>query len=644
MRTERGIDAVPFGSGQKSIMRTQNRTSAILAAVLFVSTVVGLAVAQNADQNAAFGLLSTADDSRITPRHESGSVVIGSRLYALGGRQFRPVEFYDQTSNTWTALATPPWEINHFQPVEFNNTIYAIGALECCFPDETIHPTVITYDLVTDVWSTGSTIPTERLRGSAGAVLYQDKIYIVGGNTRGHNGGAVPWFDVYDPIADTWEVLPDAPTARDHFFAAVVGDKLVAASGRQSTQPNPFVNTITAVDVYDFTTGQWATGDSVIPTQRAGAMVVTFGDEIIYIGGEVAGQTAANSEVEAFNPDTGVWRSLQPLAVPSHTGVAGVINNTLHVVSGSDVIGGGGENDQHQMALLLDSVAAPLDTDGDGLTDIDEASIWSTDSTNPDTDGDSLHDGIEVNVHDSNPLLADTDGDGLDDFREVELGVDVNNPDSDGDSLTDGAEVDQHQTDPASSDTDEDFLPDAQEIESHGSNPLLADSDSDGLDDNEEVNVYSTSPIDADTDGDTLDDAAEVAAGSNPLQTDTDSDGLDDNEEVTVFSTSPIDADTDGDTLDDAAEVAAGTNPLLPDSDGDGQDDGAEIAAGTDPLVSNDPPVTDDSEDPEPPGDGSGDDQVSGSSGGGALGLPLTLLFAMLVARVRIRRFSVVSG
>ena len=599
---------------------------------------------QNADPNAMFEIFSSSDGSTVTARHESGSFVYNNRLYALGGRQFRPVEFFDPATQTWTALNTPPFELNHFQPVEFEDKIYAIGAFECCFPQEDIHPTILIYDPVNDVWETGSTIPPARLRGSAGAVLYNDKMYFVGGNTLGHNGGAVPWFDVYDPVADTWEELPDAPNARDHFFAAIVDDKLVAASGRQSDLPNPFTNTISAVDIYDFATGEWSTGESVIPTVRAGAMVVTYGDEVIYLGGEVNGQTASNNEVEAFSPSTNVWRSLQPLVLPSHTGVAGVLGDTLHVVSGSNVIGGGGENSDHQIALLDDGVVNQIDTDSDGLTDSDETGIWQTDPANADTDGDGLSDGVEVLVHSSDPLQTDSDGDGLDDFAEVELGSDVNNPDTDGDTLSDGDEVNIHLSSPLSTDTDADFLPDDQEVTIHGTDPSLADTDTDGLDDSMEVNVF----------------------GSNPNSPDTDGDGLDDNVEVNVHGTDPVLADSDGDGVSDSVELDAGLDPLLTDSDGDGIDDATELAGegaegegtegegtegeGTEGEGAEGEDTDEDTDGDATGGSESGDSTESGqasaggSSGGGSMNVLLAILFAMVFTRRFKRVFAVVSG
>ena len=72
--------------------------------------------------------------------------------------------------------------------------------------------------------------------------------------------------------------------------------------------------------------------------------------------------------------------------------------------------------------------AVNVDTDGDGLTDEEEARL----GTNPakvDTDDDGLTDYEEVIIWKSNPLVADTDGDGYSDGIEVRNGY---NPLGDG--------------------------------------------------------------------------------------------------------------------------------------------------------------------------------------------------------------------
>ncbi|HOH47327.1 MAG TPA: OmpA family protein [Candidatus Cloacimonadota bacterium] len=83
-----------------------------------------------------------------------------------------------------------------------------------------------------------------------------------------------------------------------------------------------------------------------------------------------------------------------------------------------------------------------IDTDRDGLPDVDEINNHNTSSTNPDSDGDGLNDGAEVRTYRTNPLIVDTDGDGLNDGAEVN--THRTNPlvkDTDGGSKEDGAEV-----------------------------------------------------------------------------------------------------------------------------------------------------------------------------------------------------------
>lgn len=65
------------------------------------------------------------------------------------------------------------------------------------------------------------------------------------------------------------------------------------------------------------------------------------------------------------------------------------------------------------------------DTDKDGLTDAEEASL-GTDSTQADTDNDGLFDREEVEVYQTNPLNSDSDNDTYLDGGEVKAGYDPN--------------------------------------------------------------------------------------------------------------------------------------------------------------------------------------------------------------------------
>lgn len=179
-------------------------------------------------------------------------------------------------------------------------------------------------------------------------MLYGELIYIVGGNTNGRKPGAKPWLDSFNPITRVWKKLSDAPNARDHITASVSNNKLVLAAGRQSAFPNVFSNTVAPTNIYNFDTGKWSTAKS-IPTQRAGAMTVAAGNEVIVIGGEVSNETDAKTTVESYNVLNDTWRQLSPLIVGRHSGAATILNNEIHVISGSERRGGSPESIAHEV-------------------------------------------------------------------------------------------------------------------------------------------------------------------------------------------------------------------------------------------------------------------------------------------------------
>ncbi len=364
--------------------------------------------AQTAD-SLAWQAVMSSDNSAVTGRHESGLVAVNGNLYALGGRSQRPVERYNPASGTWAAVATAPLELHHFQPVAIGHEIFVLGAFTCCFPNEPTISDIYVFDTLTNTWSIRGQLPAGRERGSAAAFVYEEQIYLLGGNTQGHAGGAVAWFDRYDPTTETWVELPDAPHARDHFGAFVLNNRVVAAAGRQTSIPNPFADPVIETDVFNFFTNTWQS-ISNIPTARAGALVGGAGDEIIVAGGEIFSSSVSLNTVEAMNVYTGVWRQLQPLMLGRHSGGGAMLGDEFHVLAGSLNTGGAPETSTHEM-LLLDATKN-TDIDGDGLSNDEEEGIHNTDLFNPDSDNDGLNDGEEIALM-SDPNNNDTDADGL---------------------------------------------------------------------------------------------------------------------------------------------------------------------------------------------------------------------------------------
>jgi hypothetical protein len=245
------------------------------------------------------------------------------------------------------------------------------------------------------------------------------------------------------------------------------------------------------------------------------------------------------------------------------------------------------------------------DSDGDGLTDAQEATL-GTDPNDADTDGDGVDDGAEVgpNVNapldtdgdtiinalessltdtdndgvsnqldpaNNNPcipnangaacLAADSDGDGLTNGQEDTLGTSRSNPDTDGDGANDGAEVGGNVNAPL--DTDGDGIPNVLESS-------VTDSDGDGVANQNDAansnpcvpNANSTPCLAVDSDGDGLTNGQEDTLGTNRNSVDTDGDGANDGAEVGGNVNAPL--DTDGDGIPNVLESS------VTDSDGDG--------------------------------------------------------------------------
>ncbi|MCA1818527.1 MAG: hypothetical protein LC620_00480, partial [Halobacteriales archaeon] len=283
---------------------------------------------------------------------------------------------------------------------------------------------------------------------------------------------------------------------------------------------------------------------------------------------------------------------------------------------------------------------ARADTDGDGLTDAQEITVFRG-RFNPrlyDTDRDGYNDMQELAFDDP---TADPDHDNLNNADEAAYGTDSSNPDSDCDGVQDGPEVNYW-----------------DDTWNTGGNRLRnPDVDGDGLKDGLEIGwigtkrevLYHTDPASSDTDGDSLLDNDEdrnslavacggpitgqssspllpvpsaeeprLGAGGLPFGVDGDGIYIQGGFGVKLYLKEPLPTnETDLDFLHEAPRASASnqntyrTNPMLWDTDGDGISDYQEVY-GTPPSGAQQPsdPTACDSD-----GDGLGDELENGIVG-----------------------------
>jgi hypothetical protein len=258
------------------------------------------------------------------------------------------------------------------------------------------------------------------------------------------------------------------------------------------------------------------------------------------------------------------------------------------------------------------------DSDGDGLTDVQEGSggtdtdgDGTVDSLDPDSDDDGLPDTFEAGDPNPSTPPIDTDGDGTPDYRDLDSDNNTvpdaqeGTGDFDGDALPDYRDLDD----------DDDFILDRDEglQDSDGDlspNQRDTDADGDGLLDSVEAGDVSTAtpPLDSDFDG-----------TPNFLDLDSDNDSILDAFEGLVdgdgdLIADSVDFDSDNDSVLDSVEAGDSNPATAPfDTDGDGIPDFRDVDSDADTISDLQEGAVNDTD-----GDGTPDRRDTDSDGDGA--------------------------
>jgi N-acetylneuraminic acid mutarotase len=161
------------------------------------------------------------------PRGGHAAVVLDGKIHVFGGGNSQTTladhTMYDPASDTWTDLAPLPRSEGSPAGAVLGGSIYAIGGRSgrSDFGD------VYIYDAAADVWSDGPAIDP---RGTAGAVVMCNTIYLFGGESQAQNAVLSDVLRL-DVASGTWEALTPMPTARNFARAVLMGDAVYVVGG-----------------------------------------------------------------------------------------------------------------------------------------------------------------------------------------------------------------------------------------------------------------------------------------------------------------------------------------------------------------------------------------------------------------------------
>ncbi len=181
-------------------------------------------------------------------------VVVDSIIHAIGLQDdnYTVHKKYNITTDTWSDAAPMPTYRQHIEGVEINGKIYVVGGAQNL---NTVLNINEVYDTKTNTWTEKAPMPVGV--HAYGAAAYNGKMYIFGGDKQSGNNiwTFTKLVQVYDPVSDSWEQLPDMPVYKENHGVAVIEDKIFLIGGFIGN------NVTSRVDIFYPETGTWVTSN-----------------------------------------------------------------------------------------------------------------------------------------------------------------------------------------------------------------------------------------------------------------------------------------------------------------------------------------------------------------------------------------------
>ncbi|MEO5799590.1 MAG: kelch repeat-containing protein [Gemmatimonadales bacterium] len=256
-------------------------------------------------------------------------VAVGDTLHYFGG--WLPDRNTDSPDHwtlvigdsAWHASAPLPLPRGHLAGGLLSGSIYAIGGVLGHDPVPIDVAAVHRFDLVTQQWDTAASLPFPMSHSEPATVLYDGRLIVAGGRSRG--GGRENLDDIlaYDPALGRWLHVGRMPKPFLGGIAATIGDTFYAGLGasRGADPDNPLIWRTTLRN-------RWRKGDSLLAPmgEVAGGII----DGRLYLVGEGERSTAV------YDIAAGRWRpdaaEERPAAGNHHA--AEVVNGKLYLLGG----------------------------------------------------------------------------------------------------------------------------------------------------------------------------------------------------------------------------------------------------------------------------------------------------------------------
>ena len=321
-------------------------------------------------------------------RVEGVGAIVNDRLYVFGGFGDREltispfVDSYDPITDSWARIGEMPLPVSHITPAVDGDTVWIAGGFAGNHPGPAV-AAVWKYHVSANMWESGPALPEVRAggalvrygrtlhyfggfkadrettvsdhwtlaidgggawqlaapmpapRGHMSAIVLQDSIYSIGGQT-GHDKDPVDQPNVYrySPATDVWEERAALPAPRSHFEAStfVMHDRIVIVGGRTNTVWGQ--GQLATMLLYEPEADLWIALPS-LPYTRIGAIAQLFDQQITMTTGGLQWNNPQRTTLSGTLDRT--WEITHPSLPIALSSAAGAILGGKFYVFGSEV-------------------------------------------------------------------------------------------------------------------------------------------------------------------------------------------------------------------------------------------------------------------------------------------------------------------
>jgi N-acetylneuraminic acid mutarotase len=237
---------------------------------------------------------------------------------------------YNIELNSYSRLPDLPRALGVGQLKYLNGKLHFMGGADLSRNDVSAHYALDLNNLAAG-WKTLASLinPVNQ----AGAVVFENKIYNMGGSHNHDNSAVVQkTLEVYDENTNTWKRLADMKVGRDHISSSVIvkGNRIIVLGGESAH--NVFTKLVSA---YSPATNTWEELNS-LPVTRSGGAAAVINDNIYYAGGNFS--TTNYKGVAVVNNNTITLSSLEDAFVRNgNFALTNYGSDTTLIVKGSAV-------------------------------------------------------------------------------------------------------------------------------------------------------------------------------------------------------------------------------------------------------------------------------------------------------------------